>query len=475
MRLGIVQAEGGAVRWIDLGDPRDALLARVYWSPDAARPSLAVERLNRIQNRIELHMVNGRTGEAQVVLREQDPTWINVNDDFHFLETGRQFLWGSERDGFRHLYLYGTDGKQVRQVTRGDWEVADVACVDEVNRKLYYVSTEASPLERQLYSIGLDGKGKQRLSTPAGTHGISMGRGCAYYLDSYSSLVSPPRRVLHKADGAELRVYEEAKPAEFDILPTAIVKVKAKDGETMYGRLIKPAGFTPGRKYPVVVMVYGGPHVQSVRDVWAAPGMDQVLARKGFVIWQLDNRGSSGRGHRWESQVSRNLGATELEDQQTGIKHLESSGFADTSRMGIYGWSYGGYMTLYTLTNAPKLFRAGVAGAPVTNWRNYDTIYTERYMNLPADNPEGYKRSSPITNAERLEAELLLLHNLEDDNVHFQNTMQMVDALERAGKQFRMVLYPQRTHGVTGPVARHLMETVVGFFEKTLMDSAAKP
>jgi dipeptidyl-peptidase-4 len=255
---------------------------------------------------------------------------------------------------------------------------------------------------------------------------------------------------------------------EYALLPTELLTLKAQDGQVMYARLIKPAGFMPDRKYPVIVDVYGGPHAQSVRNAWSGATLDQVLAHKGYLIWQVDNRGSYGRGHAWESAVFRNLGATELADQKAGIEYLKTLGYADTTRMGIYGWSYGGYMTLYSLTNAPGLFRAGVAGAPVTSWRNYDSIYTERYMGLPSENAAGYERSSPIQHAADLRAKLLLLHNVEDDNVHFQNTLQMADALEKADRQFRMVIYPQKSHGVTGPIRRHLSETIVEFFDEAL-------
>jgi len=216
------------------------------------------------------------------------------------------------------------------------------------------------------------------------------------------------------------------------------------------------------------VMVYGGPHAQEVHDAWAPLGWDQVLAHHGFVIWQVDNRGSWGRGHGWESVIFRNMGARELEDQKEGIRYLDSLGFADVSRMGLYGWSYGGYMTLFTLTRAPGLFRAGIAGAPVTHWRNYDTIYTERYMGLPAENADGYERASALTKATDLNAKLLLVHNLEDDNVHFQNTVQVMDALEQAGKPFELMLYPQKAHAVTGPARKHLYETMTEFFERNV-------
>ena len=236
----------------------------------------------------------------------------------------------------------------------------------------------------------------------------------------------------------------------------------------MYARLIKPVPFDPARKYPVIVEIYGGPGAQSIRNSWTGANTEQVYAANGFVVWQLDNRGSMGRGHKWESCIFRNMGFHELEDQKTGIAFLKKYPFVDPQRIGITGWSYGGYMTLYSLMNAPDLFRAGVAGAPVTDWRNYDSIYTERYMGLPDKNKEAYDRSSPITHAENLKAKLLIIHNVEDDNVHFSNTLQMAAALERANKPFRMVVYPQKSHGVTGSYSKSLSSTMLAFFDENL-------
>jgi dipeptidyl-peptidase 4 len=465
VRLGVVTT-AGALTWMDLGEPRDRLLARVYWSPDAR--SLAVERLNRVQNELDLLLADIHTGTARVMLHEQDAAWINVKDDFRFLQPGDRFLWGGERDGYRHLYLYGLDGKRQAQVTRGDWEVTGLAGVDETARQIFYTSTETSPLERHLYRVGFDGKHKQRLTTANGTHNVTMSPACDYYLDSFSTASQPPESTIHDRSGERVAVYAEAPKAPEWLLRTDILDFKAADGERFYGYAIKPPGFTAGKKYPVIVMIYGGPHAQQVTDAWPANYLNQYLAHRGFVIWQMDNRGSAGRGHKWEARVSRNLGAQELKDQMEGLRYLDSLGYADMTRVGMYGWSYGGFMTLYSLTNAPDAFRAGAAGAPVTDWRNYDSIYTERYMGLPEENAEGYKRSSPIGTAAGLKARLLLLHNLEDDNVHFANTMQMAAALEAAGKRFNMSIYPQRTHGVTGPLRTHLWQTLAEFFEKEL-------
>jgi len=469
VHVGVVPAGGGATQWMDLGETRGFLIARVDWLPGGA--SLAIQRLNRVQSRLDLLLADPSTGSTSLLLREEDPYWVDVTDSYRFLRDSKHFIWSSARDGFRHLYLYSMDGKLVHPLTRGDWDVTQIAGVDEAAKTVYYVSTAQTPLERHLYRVGFDGKHPARLTETAGMHAISMSPTTEYYLDTQSSLTSPRQRTLHAKDGKQTAVYMAADRSatdELEILPTEIVKVPASGGAQLYARLITPAGFTPGKKYPAIVMIYGGPGVQTVQNTWTGASWDQALAARGFVIWQLDNRGSLGRGHLWQSAIYHNLGAKELEDQKEGIRYLESLGFVDESRLGIYGWSYGGYMTLYSLLNAPDLFRAGIAGAPVTDFRNYDTIYTERYMGLPQDNADGYRRSSVVAKAADLKAKLLIVHNFGDDNVHFQNTLQMADALERAGKQFDMKVYTQKTHGVTGPVRKQMLEGLTQFFEKNL-------
>ncbi len=467
VHVGVVPALGGATRWMDLGETRDALISRVYWTPDSAR--LAIERMNRVQNHLDLLLADASEGASHAILSESDPYWINQNNLFHFVGKD-EFLWGSERDGFLHLYLYSLDGQQRKRLTEGNWEVTDVAGVDESHQKVYFVSTEASPLDRELYSVKLNGKDRAQVSHQSGTHTISMGPTCEYYLDTFSSLKDPPRTDLYSIGGEKLAGFRAAKtlPDEYALQPVETVQLKAQDGKLLYGRMIKPANFRADEKYPAVVMVYGGPGEQTVVNAWEGANWDQALAARGFVIWQLDNRGSAGRGHAFESPLYRRFGKTELADQLEGIQYLLAQGFVDRQRVGIYGWSYGGFMTLYSLLNAPETFRAGIAGAPVTNWRNYDTIYTERYLGLPSENPEGYRASSPVDYAANLKSKLLIVHNIEDDNVLFQNTVQMIDALEGAGKLFDMVIYTDKTHGVTGPVRRQLLETLTDFFEKHL-------
>jgi dipeptidyl-peptidase-4 len=470
VHVGVVPATGGATRWMDLGESRGFLISRVYWTPDATR--LAIERLNRVQNHLDLLLADASFGTARPILSEADPYWINQNDLFHFVGKD-EFLWGSERDGNCHLYLYSLDGQQRKRLTEGDWEVTEVAGVDEVHQKVYFISTEASPLDRELYSVKLNGKDRTRISRESGTHAISMGPTAEYYLDTFSSVTEQPRSDVHSSDGEKWSGFRNPKSAfsdEYAMQPAETVQIKAQDGKLLYGRLIKPVNFHAGEKYPAVVIVYGGPGVQTVTNAWDAFDLEmaQPLAARGYVIWVLDNRGSSGRGHAFETPLYRRFGKTELADQLEGVRYLIGQGFVDPARVGIYGWSYGGFMTLYSLLNAPDVFRAGIAGAPVTNWRNYDTIYTERYLGLPSENPEGYRASSPVDYAAKLKAKLLIVHNIEDDNVLFQNTVQMSDALEQARKLFDMVIYTGKSHGVTGPARKQLLETLADFFDKNL-------
>jgi dipeptidyl-peptidase 4 len=470
VHVGVVPAWGGATRWMDLGETRGSLIARVHWTPDSTR--LAIERLNRVQNHLDLLLADASGGSSRSILTESDPYWINHNDLFHFVGKD-EFLWGSERDGFCHLYLYSLDGQQRKRLTEGEWEVTKLAGIDESHQNVYYISTEASPLERELYSIKLNGKDRTRISRESGSHEVSMGPTAEYYLDTFSSVTEQPRSEVYSNAGekwSSFRVPKTPLSREYAMQPAETVQLKAQDGKVLYARMIRPTNFRAGEKYPAIVMVYGGPGVQTLLNVWQGTEADwaQVWAARGFVIWQLDNRGSTGRGHAFETPIYRRFGKTELADQLDGVRYLLAQGFVDPARVGIYGWSYGGFMTLYSLLNAPDVFRAGVAGAPVTNWRNYDTIYTERYLGLPSENAEGYRASSPVEYAAKLKAKLLIVHNIEDDNVLFQNTAQITDALEQAGKLFDMAIYTGKSHGVTGPVRRQLLETLTDFFEKNL-------
>jgi dipeptidyl-peptidase-4 len=471
VRLGVVPAAGGPTRWIDAATTTTSdLLARAGWMPDSRR--LYLMRMNRMQNQLEALAIDIDSGNASSIFRESDPYWINLRGDLRFVEGGKRFLWTSERDGYRHVYLYSSDGKEVQQITRGEWEVSDIAGVDESGRRIFYTASEPSHLERHLYVIGFDGRNKRRLTEEPGTHQISMGPGGSFYLDTFSNLTTPPRTLLHGSDGSALGVYREADRRdieEYDVLPVEIVQFHGADGTLLYGRLIRPAGYQPGKKYPVVVNVYGGPDVAlPVRNAWPGIDMDQVLAHHGYVVWQAENRGGAGRGHAFETVLFHNLGAAELADQVAGVRHLISLGVADQERIGIRGHSYGGFMTVNALLNAPDVFRAGFAGAPVTSWIDYDTIYTERYMGLPQEDAQGYRDTALPQHAANLKGKLMLVHNFEDDNVLFQNTLQLTTALQAAGKQFEMMVYSQKTHGITGASLRHENQLMLDFFDRAL-------
>lgn len=481
VKLGIVGAQGGPTKWMDIGAGEHSegaytsgaytLISRVNWLPGSR--AIAIQRLSRVQDKLDLLFADVESGKTHTVLHEESKTWVNFQTSIHFLKERPAFLWTSEAgNGFRHLYLYGEDGKLIRQLTHGDWEVRQVAAVDEEHGFVYYTSNADDPIEEQLYRVSIEGGEPLKLTKEAGTHRIRAAENGAYYLDTYSSLANPPETTLHDASGKQVAVTRAADRKQlddFDILPTEIIRLAAEDGTALFAKLIKPAGFETGKKYPVVVFIYGGPGVgQAVRNSWQGMGWEQVLAHRGYVIWQLDNRGTFGRGHAFEAPIYREMGKTELGDQRTGIDKLIGMGFADEGRIGMFGWSYGGYMTLYSLLHAPDVFRAGIAGAPVTDWHNYDTIYTERYMGLPGENKEGYLKSSNVLAAEHLKAKLMIVHNFEDDNVLFQNTMQMVNALETAGKQFDFELFPQKSHGVSGPLRKTMYERMTAFFDRNL-------
>jgi len=473
IRLGVVSAAGGPTSWYELGDTRDAyLIARAGWMPGSR--ALYVLRFNRVQNRDALLSIDVESGASATIFEESDPYWINLKGDIRFLEDGKHFLWTSERGpgGYRQIFLYSNDGRQVQQLTSGAWEISEIAGVDEAAGRVFYISDEPNHLGRNLYAIGLDGQNKRRLSLDPGTHSISIGPGGLYYVDTWSNLSEPPRSVLHSGDGAGLGIYREPDRSaldEYEILPTEIVPFTTPDGVTLYGRLIKPAGYERGKRYPVIVSIYGGPGVGlPVHDAWPGINIDQVLAQKGYVVWQCENRGGEGRGHDFETAIYHKLGVIELADQVAGVRHLIAMGIADPERIGIHGWSYGGFMTVNAMLNAADVFKAGFAGAPVTSWINYDTIYTERYMGLPKDNPDGYRDAALPLKAKNLKGRLMLVHNFEDDNVLFQNSIQLTSALQLAGKQFEYMLYPQKTHAVSGPDAQQMNQMMVDFFERSL-------
>lgn len=459
---------GGQARAMDTGADTDIYIPRVNWLPDSKH--LAIQRMNRTQTVLDLLIGDVASGKTRVALTEKDQYWINVSDDLRFLPDGKQFLWSSERTGYRHLYLYDLDGKEVRQVTSGNWEVSAVQGVDNAKGIVYFTSTQKSPRERHLYRVSLDGSGLTRITKEDGTHGINMAPGTEAFIDTYSNNMTPPRQDLYGADGAHVATLNENKVpelAEYQLSPVQFVSVRSHDGIQLNAFMIKPPDFDPARKYPVLVYTYGGPHAQVVLNAWTGPTFlwHQLMAQKGYIIWALDNRGSAGRGHLFEEPIHFRLGAQELSDQRDGLTYLKSLPYVDGSRIGIWGWSYGGHMTLHAMLDDPQDFKAGFAGGPVTDWHFYDTIYTERYLGLPQKNEESYEESSPIKNAGQLKGKLLIAHGTGDDNVHFANTLSLLNELIEDGKYVEVMPFPGRGHGVSdAPARKLLMERVTQFF-----------
>jgi len=440
------------------------------WAPDS--DAVLFQQLNRDQNEIQLRALGVPSEPAadlaapRTVLTERSDTWVNVLPAPVFLKDGRRFLWLSERSGYAHVYLCDLAGA-CRPVTQGPWIVDAQSTfasrglplqLDERTGFVYFMSTEKDARERHLYRARLDGTGRQRLTVDDGVHKAVLSPDARFFVDSFSSVEAAPRTEVVSVDGRR-RIAVEANTAppqvSFERGLLEWVEVKAADGTVLHGSLLKPADFDPSRRYPVVVTVYGGPGAQSVQNSWQhASPFKQVLASRGFLVFCLDNRGSTDRGRAFEAPLFRSLGKTELEDQLRGVDYLKSLPYVDPARLGIWGWSYGGYMTLFALANAPDVFRVGVAGAPVTDWKFYDSIYTERYMGKPAANAKGYEASSPLTKASGVKADLLILHGTADDNVHMANTVAFVDALVKAGRPYDLNVHPGQMHGYASRESR---------------------
>lgn len=480
-RVGVVDVMGGEVRWMDTGSDATVLLARVEWLQDSRR--LAIERLNRVQTHLDLLFADAESGKCQSVLTEQDKYWVNLagdgfgpaaSDDLHFFADGKRFLWSSERSGFRHLYLYDLAGKQIAQLTHGDWQVDNVVKVDEQAQAVYFVSTRKSPIERQLDRVALSGGEPVELTHEHGSHGLSMAPDGKHFLDTYSTAMTPPQQRLYNSDGGVVATLEENKVAElekYQLQPEEFFTVPGADGTPLDAAMIKPVGFDANRKYPVIVYQYGGPHAQVVRDAWAGSLFlwNELMAEKGFVIFILDNRGTAGRGHNFETPIYHHFGSVEVADQLAGVKWLAKQPYVDSTRVGIWGWSFGGYMTCMAMLRGGDVFKAGFAGAPVTDWRRYDTIYTERYMGTPEENPDGYRDSSPVNFAAGLTGKLLIAHATGDDNVHFSNSLALEEKFVTAQKYAEFLIYADRGHGISDSAARiHVFNRATQFFVENL-------
>ncbi len=459
------------------GEEQNIYLPRIYWT---ANPDLlAYIRMNRLQNQLELLHADAATGQANTVITEKADTYVDLdyNDKLIYLKDGKGFLRTSEQDSFKHVYHHKMDGELVRQITSGAWEVSELIGVDEKRNLVYFLSTEDSPLERQFYSINLKGKNKRKLTNEPGVVSINMNPDFSFYIQSHSSATEPLTVTLHRAPEGELVKTLEDNAALRQKLETYTLNTKeffdftSPDGTKLNGYMIRPTDFDATKKYPVLIYVYGGPGSQTVlnnfsttREVWHS-----YLADQGYLVVSVDNRGTGARGRAFKHLTYAQLGKLEVEDQVHAASYLATMPYVDSERIGIWGWSYGGYMaSLATFTNS-DVFKLGIAVAPVTSWRFYDTIYAERYLKTPQENAEGYDAYSPITHAAKLEGDFLLVHGTGDDNVHFQNAIALQDALIASGKQFQSFYYPNRNHGIRGGnTSLHLFQMITDFVKNNL-------
>lgn len=468
--------------WIaDLGSgksvkaPIDATweyIPRIKWTKNA--DVLSVQVMNRLQNTSEFLLVNAAANTSRLVFRESSKTYLEVHDNLKFLNSGEFFLWSSEKDGFNHAYMYRVDGKNSNQITAGNWDIDEIVGFDEGKDLLYYTSTEVSPLERHLYTYNQKGE-KKRLSTKPGVHKIIMSDDLNYYMDFVSSAGVPIEVSLHKSDGTLLKVLKDnntlkTKLGTYNLGKKQFVSCKTPDGTSLNGYTVLPPDFTETKKYPVLMFVYGGPGSQMVKNEWDRNLLwYQYLAQQGYIVACFDNRGTGGRGRDFRAITYKQLGNIETQDQITAAKYLASLNYVDANRIGIWGWSYGGYMSTLCLEKGADVFKAAIAVAPVTNWRFYDSIYTERYMGLPKDNGAGYDDNSPINHVEKIKGKYLLIHGTADDNVHFQNSVELVSGLIKNGIQFETMYYPNKNHSIYGGNTRfHLYSLMTNFILENL-------
>ncbi len=460
VRLGVTGRDGGAPTWMDLGEDEDIYLARVKWLPNG---NLTAQIQNRAQSRLDLIAFDPTTGRGETLLTETSAVWINLHNMFRPLKNGR-FIWASERTGFMHLYLYDKAGGWERPLTSGEWQVDSLDGVDEENGLVYFCGTMDGPTERHLYVVGFDGGQPQRLTREPGSHNVTLDHAFTRFIDQYDSLTQPPvinLRVLKTGKRRHtLFTPNDPRLESLTLPPPEIVTLSTRDGVTLYGALYRPPAASGAGPFPAIVAVYGGPHAQLVVNGWrdTVNMRAQYLAQQGFLVFMLDNRGSARRGLAFEGWIRHRMGLIEVQDQVDGVRWLVAQGLADAKRVGVYGWSYGGYMAAMCLAQAPDVFKVAVAGAPVTHYDGYDTHYTERYMSTPQANPDGYAQGSVMYHVENMQGKLLLVHGLIDENVHFRHTARLINALIKAGKPYDLLLFPDERHSPRRLADRVYME-----------------
>jgi dipeptidyl-peptidase-4 len=457
VRIGVADTRAGTKIWLDPRQSGEYYIPRIYWTSRA--DTLAMIVLNRKQNTMKLLFFDVNTGGSRAVMEETSPTWIDVYDFYAgvqdlmtFPERSHEFLWVSDRDGFQHIYRYDYSGKLVQQVTKGAWSVTRIEGANPATQTIYFTGTNPSPLERQLWEIKFDGTGLKRLTTAPGRHSINMSPNAKYFIDTWSSTTHPKAVDLWAVAGGKLRALETNAPttqwlATHEYSPTTMFSFKTSDGAKIDASMIRPSAFDPTKKYPVVFAIYGGPGSQGVYNQFAASGWEQWLSQHGYIVVNVNNRGTNNYGRDFMKVVYKQLGKYESTDFAEAAKYLKTQPYVDASHIAIMGTSYGGYSTLITMEAFPDLFSVGMANSGVADWRLYDTIYTERYMSTLEDNPSGYERSSVVANAAKLKGHLLMIHSMMDDNVHPQNTMQLLTAFADAGKDIESRIYPPGHHG----------------------------
>lgn len=486
--LKIVDIAADAIVPVDLGRDRNFYLARVDWFPDSQ--SLAVQREPRNQQRLDLIKIDARTGSGRTLLTEASATWINLSNNIGFLADRKQFVWASERSGFRHLYLYDENGNLIRPLTAGSWVVTGDIGEDQLDAKrglIFFTANQTTPLEQHLFATSLETiepSKVQRISRETGWHSAVLFPGQRAYLDTWSSPDQPPSVAIRNIDGTlkqwvlrnELDATHPYAPYLAQHVREEFGSIEGPDSQPLYYRILKPSDMNAGQRYPVVFDLYGGPGNQYVQKNWMGGGratqglFRQLLVQRGFVVFSLDNRGSAQRGVKFESPLYRRFGKAEVEDQVRGAEFLKTLPYIDPNRIGIMGWSYGGYMTLMALGTAPNVFKAGIAGAPVTDWHLYDTHYTERFLGDPAVNVAGYTASSVTPYVKNIKGRLLLVHGMADDNVLFAHSTQLMKQLQEANIQFDLMTYPGGKHGLVrqADMGPHFFETALRFFAENL-------
>jgi dipeptidyl-peptidase-4 len=485
-RIGVVPAAGGATRWLDIpGDQRNHYLARMEWADNSRE--LIIQRLNRLQNTNELLLGDAASGRVSTVLTEKDSTWVDVVDELAWLDRGRSFTWVSERDGWNHVYVVSRDGRSIRLVTPGAFDVLGIAGLDTKAGYLYYIASPDNPTQRYLYRTRLDGRGKAERLTPAdksGINGYDISPDYRFAFHTYSRFGVPPQTALIQLPTHQVvrTVVENARlrgrVAALRTGSQEFFKVDIGNGVQLNGWIMKPYDFDPSRRYPILFFVYGGPGSQTVLDSWGGSNYlwYLMLTQQGYLVASVDNRGTGARGRDWRKIIYGQMGVVETQDQAAAARAISRWPYVDSARVGIWGWSYGGFMSLNTLFQHSDVYRMAVAVAPVTHWKFYDNIYTERYNGLPQDNKAGYDRGSPLTYVNQLQGDLLLIHGTGDDNVHFQNSQTLVNSLVQANKPFQFMEYPNRNHGIFGGNTRlHLFSLITQYLNDHLKNPPGKP